>query len=188
VKPSERSVYEKSDTKTTYIRGMFPMPGPQDAGFGTARVLMTILSQRLWDEIRTKRALSYAPSAGIAQTRANFAIVYATSTDAKKTIEVMFAEMAKLKEELIQPSDIRNIVNGDITGKASRAETASAHASSLGRAELLSGGWRRFYEETDDLAKVTPEQVRDAARKLFTDVRWGIVGPESLDEKLLERN
>ncbi|MEZ0228531.1 MAG: M16 family metallopeptidase, partial [Planctomycetota bacterium] len=186
--PKERSVFEKGQTATTYIRGQFVVPGPSEPGFAAARVLMTILSQRLWEEVRTKLALSYAPSAGIAQTRANFAMMYASSKDAKKTIEVMNAQVARLKEELVQPSDIRNIVNGDITGKAARSETAAAHAISLGRAELLSGGWQRFYDETADLAKVTPEAVRDAARKLLVETRWAFVGPEPVEEKLLGGN
>ncbi len=186
--PTERQIFEQKKLPTTYIRGQFAMPGPSDPGFATARVLMTILSQRLWDEIRTKRALSYAPNAGLAQTRANFAIVYATAKDAKTTIEVMNAEIAKLKEELVQASDIRNIVNGDITSKAIRSEGSLGHASALGRAELLSGGWRRFYDETEDLAKVTPEQVRDAARKYLVDGHWAFIGPEPIEEKLLSGN
>lgn len=186
--PKERSIFEKKQTETTYMRGQFVMPGPGEPGFAAARVLMTILSQRLWEEVRTKRALSYAPGAGIAQTRANYAMVAASTKDPKQTLEVMNAEIAKLKEKLIEPADIRNIVNGDITGKAQRAEGAAAHAISLGRAELLSGGWQRFYDETADLARVTPEQVRDAARKLLVEPRWAFVGPEPVEEKLLGGN
>src|SRR5581483_3685392 len=183
--PTERQAFEKRQTPTTYIRGQFAMPGPSEPGFAAARVLMTVLSQHLWEEIRTKRALSYAPNAGLAQTRVNFGIVYATAKDATKTLEVMNAEIAKLKEELIPASDIKNIVNGDITGKAMRSEGAMGHANALGRAELLSGGWRRFYDESEDLAKVTPEQVREAARKFLVRPHWAFVGPEAIEEKLL---
>jgi hypothetical protein len=33
---------------------------------------------------------------------------------------------------------------------------------------------------------VSPEQLREVARKYLRDVRWGIVGPEALDKSVFE--
>lgn len=183
--PTERVQFEKRPTKTTYIGGKFPLPAPSEEGFAASRVLMQIANRKFWDAIRTKHALSYAPYAGSASYRTSFGIVYATSVDPKKCIEVMFEELNKLKEELVPASELQGIVMTDTTRRAQRGEGSGAHAMALGVAELLSGGWKRYYEENDDLARVTPEQVRDAARKWLKDVRWGLVGPDSVDEKLL---
>jgi zinc protease len=186
--PKERSAFAKRPTATTYIRGQFSTPSPDDPGYPVAKVLMTILHDRLWDAIRTKRALSYAPGAGIGAQRENLGVITASSTDPKKTIEVMLEEMAKLKADLVTASELKAVVAGDVTHRAEQSESSSAHAAALGRAELLQGGWKKLYEETDDLGKVTAEQVRDAARKLLTDVRWGFVGKEPVDKDVYEKS
>jgi zinc protease len=183
--PTERVQFEKRDTKTTYIAGKFPLPAPNEEGYAAAKVLMQIAQRRFWDAIRTKYALSYAPFAGISAYRGNFGVVYATSVDPTRTVTVMFEELQKLKDELVPASELQGIVMTDVTRRAQRSEGAGAHASALGAAELVSGGWHRYYDENDDLARVTPEQVREAARKLLGDVRWGLIGPSSVDEKLL---
>ena len=183
--PTERVQFEKRATKTTYIAGKFPMPAPSEEGYAATRVLMQMANRRFWDAIRTKHALSYAPFAGSSTYRTSFGVLYATSIDPKKTVEIMFEELKRLKDELVPASELQGIVMTDTTRRAQRSEGAGAHAMALGAAELVSGGWRRYYDENDDLARVTPEQVREAARKLLKDVRWGFVGPEPVDEKLL---
>ncbi len=174
--------------ETTYISGEFALPAPTDPLFPAARVMMTLMHERLWDAIRTKRALSYAPQARSGMARTNLGSVYASSTDPRKTIAVMLEEIARIKEELAPASDLKAVLAGDLTRRAQQSESSSAQAAALGRAELLQGSWRKVYEETDELARVTPEQVRDAARKIFADVRWTVVGREALDEKVLEKN
>jgi zinc protease len=189
VSPTEKFRFAPlKSAETTYISGAFALPAPTDPMFPAARVLMTLMHERLWDAIRTKRALSYAPQARFGMARAAVGSVYASSTDPKKTIVVMLEEIARIKEELAPASDLKAVLAGDLTRRAQQSESSSAQAAALGRAELLQGSWRKVYEETDELSKVTPEQVRDAARKIFADVRWTVVGREPLDEKVLERN
>jgi hypothetical protein len=78
-------------------------------------------------------------------------------------------------------------VAGDTTRRAIKSEGACAHAVALGPAELIGTSWRRHYEEGQDIARVTPEQVREAARKLFFgEIRWGLVGPAPVAEAVPE--
>jgi zinc protease len=186
--PAERSKFEKAPTKTTYVLGKFAMPAPADKEYPAAKVMMRILSERFWDEIRTKRALSYAVRAGLGQSRANSGSIYVTSTDPRKSIEVMFEAMTKLQNELVPATDIKAVVAQDMTARAMQSESASGTAAALGAAELLFGNWKRIYEESDDLAKITPEQVREVAKKYLNDVRWGVVGPEPVEDKVLEKS
>jgi zinc protease len=184
--PSERFAFEKREKlPTTYVGGRFALPAPSEEGYAPAKVLMLVLKDRLWDSIRTRYALSYAPSAGMAENRANYGMVYVTAQNPKRAVEVMFEEMARLKDELVPAKDLRGAVLSDETRRWQRLESASGHALGLGAAELMLGGWHKLYDQAETLGRVTPEQVRDAARKYLKDLHWGIVGPEPLDEKLL---
>src|SRR5690606_29460091 len=53
----------QSELPTTYIEASFPAPRWEDPEFAASILAMRILSRRVWEEVRTKRNLSYAPAA-----------------------------------------------------------------------------------------------------------------------------
>ncbi len=48
---------------TNYIQGVFDAPGLDNPDYYAMRVAMTILRDRIFEEVRVKRQLSYAPNA-----------------------------------------------------------------------------------------------------------------------------
>src|SRR5690606_38964390 len=52
-----------AELPTTYVEASFPAPRWTDPDFAASILAMRVLSRRLWEEVRTKRNLSYAPSA-----------------------------------------------------------------------------------------------------------------------------
>ncbi|MES2522792.1 MAG: hypothetical protein V4617_08860, partial [Gemmatimonadota bacterium] len=55
-------------------------------------------------------------------------------------------------------------------------ETNADQANLLARAALYQGDYRRAARFVDELRAVTPEDIRSAARKYMTNVRWAYVG------------
>ena len=60
---------------------------------------MEILSDRLFEEVRTKRNLTYAVQAGLSQRAANYGILYVTAVDPANTLPVMLAELTSVAFE-----------------------------------------------------------------------------------------
>ena len=93
---------------TNYIKGAFSAPSQSDADFYAMRVTMDILQWRLFEEVRTKRNLSYAPAAGFDNQLANRGFIYVTAVKADTTIKVMLGEMKKLETEPVSAKDLKN--------------------------------------------------------------------------------
>ncbi len=97
-KPSV-AVFEKK-LSTNYIQGTFPAPGLRDADSPAAMVAMSLLRFRLFEEVRTKRNLSYAPSAGLRTgSTVPTGYLYVTAVDPNTTLKVMLDEARRLQND-----------------------------------------------------------------------------------------
>src|SRR5690606_18484119 len=128
---------------TNYIRGQFPAPAPDHPDFAPFRIGIEILGDRLFEEVRTKRNLSYAVQAGLSQRAANYGILYVTAVDPGATLPVMLAELDRLKDEPISAERLAQSVNVFLTQYWLGQETNMGQAQSLGTYELVGGGWER---------------------------------------------
>ena len=99
------------DIETNYIRGYMNAP-KMNSKEGVAMLLaMNILRSRLFVEIRTKRGLSYAPSAFYAQgiVYNPYNVIYVSTTDPAESIKVIVVEIDKLRTEGYTNEEIKNI-------------------------------------------------------------------------------
>ncbi len=60
-----------------------------------------ILSHRLFEEVRTKRGLTYSVSAGLGNSGVNSGYFYVTSTQLPEAVKVIFDEVKKIQTEKI---------------------------------------------------------------------------------------
>jgi zinc protease len=74
--PVARPAFEKPELKvvemplpTTYVTASFPAPSLRDEEFPVAAVALNALREKLFEEVRTKRQLSYDPGAGLLHER-----------------------------------------------------------------------------------------------------------------------
>jgi len=56
---------------TNYVMGVYAAPAPSSPDYPAFRVATRVLGERLFEEVRTKRNLTYAVSAGLSQRAAN---------------------------------------------------------------------------------------------------------------------
>lgn len=138
---------------TNYIEGVFAGPGWNDPDFPAALVSMSVLSWRLFEEVRTKRNLSYSPNASFAASSSwPHGLLYVTATDPATTIKVMFDEVKRLKQTLVPSEELAGDKSTFLTGLLMQNETTDGQADLLGRAQLYGGDWK--------IAKMLPERVR----------------------------
>jgi zinc protease len=170
------------DLPTKYIRGYFSAPA-----FGTEdsypmMIAASILRDRLFEEVRTKRNLSYAPSAGYGNSFSNFGIIYVTAVDADSTIRVMMREVEKMRSTAISAKELRDKLNVFLTNYYLQNETNQSQANAFARYELSGAGYAAADKMVEKLNKVTPEMVREVCDKYMHNFQTVLLGnPAKLD-------
>ena len=112
-----------------------------------------MLRDRVFQEVRAKRNLSYAPDAFLRNQGANIGGIYVTAVDANQSVNVMLDEIARLQRVPIDDQDIQSWwpdrPSYDIGRKPTKPMPASWPIRTAGR------GWRKlgFIEK---LSAVTP--------------------------------
>jgi len=170
------------DLPTNYIQGLFTAPSLTSPDIYAMRVASSLLRDRVFEEVRVKRNLSYAPDAFLRTQAANVGGLYVTAVDANQSIRVMLSEVARLQNEPVSASDIHAVVAQYLTTYYLGQETNAAQAGELAQYELIGGGWRNSVEFLDRLMAVTPADIQRVAQKYMRNIRFVVLGnPRSVD-------
>lgn len=161
---------------TNYVKGIFSAPPPSSPDYYAMRVAIAVLSSRVYDEVRVKRNLSYAPNADIGNNAANTAHIYVTSTDANQAVDVMLKEIEALRKNSLAEEDFVGISGFFLTKYYVDQESNAAQAGELARYETIGGGWKRSFEFLDGIKNVTADDVKRAANKYMRDIRFVVIG------------
>ena len=168
---------------TNYIRGVFNAPTLNNPDYYPMRVAINILTARLFQEVRVKRQLSYAPDADLSTLSANTANIYVTAVDANKTVRVMLDEINNLKEGKIDEDEISGNAGNFLTTYYLGQETNAAQAGELAKYELIGGGWRNSFEFLNRIREVTSKDVQAVSSKYMKNIRFIVVGNQSAIDK-----
>ncbi len=170
---------------TNYIQGVFGAPSPSDTDFYAMRVANTILRDRIFEEVRVKRQLSYAPNAFMRGQSANLGGISVSAVQANYAVSVMLGEIGKLQTEAVQPEDISGVVGQFLTTSFLDQETNAAQAADLATYELIGGGWRKSFDFLDKMRKVTAADVQRVSNKYMKNLQFFVVGnPSFISEKV----
>ena len=173
------------DLPTNYVQGVFTAPALTSPDIYPMRVAAALLRDRVFEEVRVKRNLSYAPSAFLGSQGANVGGIYVSAVDANQATRVMLDEMIRLQREPISQDDIKAVVAQYLTTYYMGQETNAAQAGELAQAELVGGGWRTSTEFINRLRAVTPADVQRVSQKYFRNIRFVVLGnPKAVDPKV----
>ncbi len=167
---------ERAGLPTNYILGYFPTPPVSDPDFPALEVALSILDHRLFEEVRTKRNLSYAVAAGMATRAANSGYVYVTAADPAQTLEVMFATLDAMIAEPVSEQDLHDQIASYLTGYYIALQSNAAQAGLLAMWDDVGGGLSRATDHIERLRAVTPADVSRVLDTWVRDVRFGVVG------------
>jgi zinc protease len=170
---------------TNYIQGFFTAPALTSPDIYAMRVASAILRDRIFEEVRVKRNLSYAPSAFLNSQAANVGGLYVTAVDANQAVKAMLDEIARLQHEQVSAEDIEGVVAQFLTSYYMGQETNAAQAGELAQYELIGGGWRNSIEFIDKVKSVTPADVRNVSQKYMKNLRFVVLGdPQRIDSNV----
>ena len=170
---------------TNYIQGVFAAPDLNNPDYYAMRMAMTILQIRIFQEVRQKRQLSYAPSADLESLASNTAKIYVTAVDANQAVKVMLNEVNNMKTQMLPAPALSSISGQFLTLHYLDQETNAAQARELAKYELIGGGWRNAFDFLEKIRQVTPQNVQDVSKKYMKNIRFTVVGdPKAIDEKI----
>ncbi len=177
IKPEESALrVEEMDFPTNYVLGYYPAPRFGDPDYAALVLATQHLRDRLFEEVRTRRNLTYAVSSGLGNRGTNVGVLYVTAVDPEATLPVIFQEIDRLKEEPIDETTLEEVRNVHLTRHYQGMETNSSIAGQLARAELLGGDWRLFNSFLDEITAVTPEDIQRVADEYIRNIQFGALG------------
>jgi zinc protease len=187
--PMPALVFDKSsvdvtprDLPTNYVQGFFAAPSLTSPDIYAMRVASSLLRDRVFEEVRVKRNLSYAPDAFLRNQAANVGGLYVTAVDANQSVRLMLNEIAKLQQQPVRAEEIQAVVAQYLTQYYMGQETNAAQAVELAQYELIGGGWRTSTDFLEKLTAVTPTDVQRVAQKYMRNIRFVVLGnPQSVD-------
>jgi zinc protease len=174
--PKGRVQVVDRELPTNYVLGYFDAPAPGDDDYAAMLVAVEYLRDKLFEEVRTKRNLTYAVSAGLGARRENYGYLYVTAVDPETTMRVMFDVVEELKLIKLPKSELEQTVNVFITDHYMGLETNGSQADMLAEAQLMEGSWKESNDFLERVRGVTPEQVQQAAQKYMQGYRFGVIG------------
>jgi predicted Zn-dependent peptidase len=175
--------------QTNYINGIFAAPAPNHPDYFAMNVAISILSNRVFEEVRVKRNLSYAPSANLGSLAANTGAIYVTAVDANGAVRVMLDEIKRLQTEPVDTKELAGIAGFYLTNHYLKQETNAKQVADLAEFELIGGGWQNSLKFLDEIRKVRAEDIRRVAKLYMKNLRFMVVGdPKSIDRSIFLQN
>ena len=168
---------------TNYIQGLFTAPSITSPDIYPMYIASSLLRDRVFEEVRVKRNLSYAPDAFLRSQAANIGGIYVTAVDANQAVRVMLAEMTRLQREPISRDDITSVIAQFLTTYYIGQETNAAQAANMAQYELIGGGWRNSLQFLEKLRAVAPADVQRVSQKYMRNIRFVVLGnPAKIDK------
>ncbi len=167
---------EARELPTNYVLGEFTAPALRDADHAAMQLALSVLRDRFFEEVRTKRNLSYAPSASLGHDVCNLGSIYVTAVDVPTTLGVMRDEMRRLADVPMPRKELADKVRTFVTRYYLQNETNQAQAGFLAAYDLWGGGWRRASEFVTRLEAVAPEDVTRVASEAFRNIQYVALG------------
>lgn len=185
---SSAYVIESRNLPTNYLQGYFAGPRADSRDYQALRLAAAVLSGRLFNEVRARRNLSYSVNAPFIERAQAIGGLYVTTTAPDDVLRIMQDQVTGLKESWITDDGLDRLVQQFIVTYFLDNETNADQANMLARAELYQGDYRRADQFVEELRAVTPEDIRRAARRYMTNIRWAYVGnPNRVDPARMVR-
>ena len=172
---------------TNYIQGFFTAPAITSPDIYPMYVASSMLRDRVFEEVRVKRNMSYAPDAFLRTQAANIGGIYVTAADqyANDAVRVMLNEITRLQRDPVSRDDITSVIAQFLTTYYIGQETNAAQAANMAQYELIGGGWRNSLSFLEKLRAVSPADVQRVSQKYMRNIRFVVLGnPAKIDKNV----
>jgi zinc protease len=183
-------VIARRSLPTNYILGYYPGPLASSDDYYALRIATTVLTERMFEEIRSKQNLTYDVHAPYLDRALTSGGLYVTTVAPNRVLQIMRGLVDELQNNTMSELWMDFMVRHFIVTYLLDNETNGAQANFLARAELYQGDYREGLGEqfVSAMKRVKPQDVQRVARQYMRNMKFAYVGdPGVLDQKLLER-
>jgi len=169
---------------TNYILGTLNGPKYFSAEGPLFEFAMSILYDRYFVELRTKRSLSYAPSAFYNNNfiSSPVAQLYISTIDPKQSLQVMTDIINDIKRNGFTAKEVEDKKKEYLTTYYMKNEASGIQASTLGFCEA-SGNWRIFEELNKRIDEVKTNDLNKVFSKYMNIIDWTYLGKKDKVEE-----
>ena len=179
-------VIERRILPTNYIVGYYSGPLANSDDYQALRIATSVLTGRMFSEIRTRQNLTYDVHAPFVDRAATAGGLYVSTVAPDTTLKLMRAAVHELQDGLLDQDGLERLEQQFLTEYFLDNETNDAQADFLARSQLYRGDYKAADKFVDELKSVTPEAVRRVARKYMKGIRFAYVGdPSHLHTELI---
>lgn len=177
---------EQRKLPTNYIVGYYSGPLANSEDYQALRIATSVLTGRMFSEIRTRQNLTYDVHAPFVDRAATAGGLYVSTASPDTTLKLMHSAIRELQDGLLDPDGLGRLEQQFLTEYFLDNETNDAQADFLARSQLYRGDYRAADRFVAELKSVTPEAVRRVARKYMKGIRFAYVGdPTQLHKDLI---
>ncbi len=178
-------IVARPNIPTNYVEGVFNAPAANNADYYPMQVAMAILGQLIFEEVRTKRQLSYAPDAEIHKFAANTASISVSSVNADQSVQVMLEQVNFMRTKYLTDEIVSDVAGNFLRRYYLDQETSPAQVGELARYELTGGGWRNTYDFLKRVSEVKSADVNAVSNKYMKNIRFVVVGnPKAINQSI----
>jgi Predicted Zn-dependent peptidases len=170
---------ERRALPTNYILGYYSGPLANTRDYQALRIATSVLTGRMFAEIRTRQNLTYDVHAPFIDRAATAGGLYVSTVSPDTTLKLMRAAINDLESGLLERRGLDQLEQQFITEYFLDNETNAAQADFLARSELYQGDYRAAERFVTDLRRVTPEDVQRVVRSYMKGIRFAYVGDPS---------
>lgn len=177
----------RRDLPTNHILGVFAAPSLGHPDYPAFTAAMRILSDRLVEELHTRRSLAADPGAGFARRIANHGGIYVSTTRPDSTVRVVFQTIDRMILEPIPEKQLQNVLIASVTRNLLENESALNQLWQLALWEIVGGGWEQADQYLPEIQALQPADIQAVMRRYVRNFHFGVVGnPRRLDKKLFK--
>ncbi|MEY4631072.1 MAG: hypothetical protein RIQ81_1192 [Pseudomonadota bacterium] len=166
---------EDRDIPTAYIRFKFPAVAAAAKDSVASRLLFEILSEELWDEVRTRRSLSYGVGAAQVQYRMGIGSISVSTSKPQEALDAIAGVVQRVKSKKFAKADLDRFKVVFSTSYFATQETHGSLAGALLTSWQYFGTTDRLYDLPAELDRVTPEDIQRIAGDVLKQMRVGVV-------------
>jgi zinc protease len=179
-------VVESRILPTNYLIGYYSGPLANSDDYQALRIATSVLTGRLFAEIRTRENLTYDVHAPFVDRAASAGGLYVSTVSPDTTLKLMRSAVTELQRGLLDRDGLERLEQQFLTEYFLDNETNGAQADFLARSQLYRGDYRAAEKFVDELKSVTPEAVRRVAQRYMKGIRFAYVGdPSKLKRDLI---
>ena len=163
------------DLPNAYIRLKMNAPSRDDIDSLRASFMMSILSEKLWDELRTKRSLTYAVHSYATPFTAGLGVMSVSTAKPQEALQAMDEVITKFKSAVLSKEEVDEYKPKFATTYFMRQETNGSIAGSLASNYFYHKNLERVFDYPTILGSTTPEDVNRLAKQVLKNFRIGVI-------------